>query len=191
MNDENLKPTVERILRGDFKAFKDFVDNHKKLVSFIVFRMVPNSVDREDICQDVFVKVFQNLQNFQFQCKISTWLAKIAYNTCYNYLEKKRIPLFDDETPVSKSFDAIPSAIYSPIDYIEKQEQNVLLHREIDKLKPVYRTIITLYHLNELSYNEIGDIMKLPEGTVKSYLFRARKILKEQLSAKYREEELC
>ena len=78
----------------------------------------------------------------------------------------------------------------SPHQAAEEADISALLKTEIDELPAVFRTIITLYHLDELSYSEIGQIMNLPEGTVKSYLFRARQILKERLSAKYGKEEL-
>ncbi len=87
---------VDRILGGDSAVFKQLVDNHRRLVSHIIFRLVYDRQDREDICQDVFVKVYQNLGRFRFESKLSTWIGQIAYNAGISYLEKKRLPIVDE-----------------------------------------------------------------------------------------------
>jgi len=175
---------VERILDGDEYAFERLIRNYQRLVSHIVFRMVNNQTDREDICQDVFVKVYKNLKGFRFDSKLSTWIGRITYNGCINYLEKKKIPLYDDITDETKDFEQNPSYEPGPDKILEKKDISEMLKEEIEKLPTTYRAVITLYHLDEMSYNEISDIMKLPEGTVKSYLFRARKMLKDRLQPK-------
>jgi len=184
------KQLVQRILAGETKAFKEFIEDYQRLVAHVVFRMISNVSDREDICQDVFVKAYENVQGFQFQSKLSTWVARIAYNTCVNYLEKKRVPLFDDNTPDDVTFESLRSTNDNPYEDTEGSDIKSLLHHHINTLPVLYRTILTLYHLEEMKYAEIGQIMALPEGTVKSYLFRARKMLKENLIA-YQEDFLC
>ena len=182
---------VKNTLAGNKKAFESIVEQHQRLVSHIVFRMIQNAADQEDICQDVFLKVYQNLRGFQFEAKLSTWIAKIAYNTCLNYLEKKRVPLFDDLTPEEQTIETVSDCNYGPDQVVEGKETSSLLRGEIEKMPVHYRTILTLYHLDQMSYSEIGETMELPEGTVKSHLFRARRLLKERLLAKYRREDLC
>lgn len=181
---------VRRILAGETHAFERLIRNYQRLVSHIVFRMVTNQADREDICQDVFIKVYQNLSNFRFDSKLSTWIAKIAFNRCVNFLEKKKVPLFDDIADQEKAVERYAGDDPGPDEYTQAGDLKKLLQREIDKLPIQYRTIITLYHLDEMSYTEIGKITGLPDGTVKSYLFRARKALKQRLEAKYQPEEL-
>lgn len=181
---------VERVLAGDNYAFEKLIKKYQRLVTHIVFRMVPNRADREDLCQDVFLKVYKNLQKFRFDSKLSTWIGRIAYNGCLNYLEKKKVPLYDDITDETKEFEQSASADPGPDVLAENRNIGKLLNEEIEKLPVNYRTIVTLYHLDEMTYNEISDVMGLPEGTVKSYLFRARKLLKEALQSKYRAEEL-
>lgn len=78
---------------------------------------------------------------------------------------------------------------YSPERIVAEGETAALLRREIDRLPPVYKTIVTLFHLDELSYDEIGRIMKMPEGTIKSYLFRARRLLKDRLAVQFQGEK--
>jgi RNA polymerase sigma-70 factor (ECF subfamily) len=182
---------VKKTLAGNKKAFESIIEQHQRLVSHIVFRMVQNKADQEDICQDVFLKVYQNLAGFQFESKLSTWIARIAYNTCLNFLEKKKVPLFDDLSPEERSLETVPGSIIHPDEMVEGKEISLLLRTEIDKMPVHYRTILTLYHLDQMSYKDIGETMALPEGTVKSYLFRARRLLKNRLMSKYKREDLC
>lgn len=188
MTDQKL--LVDRILAGDQKAFKILVQQYQRLVTHFVFRLIPVGPEREDICQDVFLKVYQHLNRFRFESSLSTWIGRITYNTCLNYLDKKKLLLYDDLGDVDKSFEPVDDEKARPdFDYADKEISGIL-KGEIEKLSPIYRAIVTLFHLEEMSYAEIADIMKMPEGTIKSYLFRARKQLKEKLSVKYRREEL-
>ena len=180
----------ERIKAGDKNAYQSFIEAYQRLVSHIVFRMISNKTDREDISQDVFMKAYQNMAGFRYESKISTWIATIAYNTCINYLQKKKMRLFDDCSPESESLENISGEHVLPDAFIEGKDIAICLQTEISKMDVRFRTILTLYHLDEMSYTEIGKIMDLPEGTVKSYLFRARKQLRKQLMLKYRKEEL-
>lgn len=181
---------IASIKAGNTAAYQSFIEKYKRLVIHIVSRMVSNATDREDLCQDVFVKVYQHLNAFRYQAKVSTWIAKIAYNTCINHLQKKKIPLFDDRTPETESLENVTGNHALPDLFVEDQDVASRLQGEINRLDIRYRTILTLYHLEEMSYAEIGKIMDMPEGTVKSHLFRARKQLKEKLLSKYRIEEL-
>lgn len=196
MEDRSL---VEQILSGDLNAFETIVNDNQKLVSHVVFKMVHQAVDREEVCQDVFIKVYENLKSFQFNSKLSTWIARIAYNTCLNYLQKKKLPLYEDLNaryedkeyePVTEGFiENLWGGSTNPEEKMIQKQTSEFLKNEISQLPEQYRTIITLYHLDEMNYQEIGQIMNCPEGTVKSYLFRARKLLKEKLVEKFKERE--
>jgi len=181
---------VERVLAGDHYAFERLIKKYHRLVSHIVFRMIPNQADREDLCQDVFFRMYKNLSKFRFDSKLSTWIGRIAYNGCLNYLEKKKVPLNDDITNETQEYEQSASDDPGPDVLAENKILGDLLKEEIEKLPVNYRTIVTLYHLDQMTYNEISKIMNLPEGTVKSYLFRARKLLKDALKSHYRAEEL-
>jgi RNA polymerase sigma-70 factor (ECF subfamily) len=186
----HARSLVAEIVSGNRKAFQSLIMEYQRLVSHIVFRMIYNQEDRKDICQDVFVKVYQNLKEFNFESKLSTWIAKIAYNTCINFLEKKRVLLFDDLTSEGQSLDNCSVDDILPDESVERDDLSFRLQAEIEKMPVHFRTILTLFHLDQMSYGEISEIMQLPEGTVKSYLFRARKLLKEKLLSKYQKEEL-
>ena len=189
MNDS--KTLVERVLNGDPNAFTQIVSQNERLVGQIVFRLIPNETDREDLCQDVFFKVYRNLEGFNFHSKLSTWIARIAYNTCLSYLDKKKLPLFDD--CVKNEDGAEPEMVdgIRPDAWTESRQTSVRVCEEIDKMPVIYGTILSLYHLHDMSYAEISQILSLPDGTVKSYLFRARRMLKDRLLEKFSREELC
>ena len=188
---------VDKVLRGDTKVFEIIIKNTKGLVAQIVFKMVYNPEDRKDLAQDVFLKAFKDLSGFRFQSKLSTWIGQITYNTCLNYLEKKKLVLInDDENDThEESLETINKTINRDLvnvteSLILKKELSEILKCEIEMLSPIYKTLITLYHNEELTYEEIAQITELPEGTVKNYLFRARKVLKERLLLKHKKEEL-
>lgn len=192
------QPLVEKVLRGDPNAFKTIIKNTEGLVTQIIFKMIPGAEDRKDIAQDIYLKTFQKLGSFKFQSKLSTWIGQIAYNTCINHLEKKKLLLIEDNNDNNESDDEALEILNKKNDtfnneaekIIFKKELSGILKREIDKLLPVYRTLITLYHNEELNYSEIASITELPEGTVKNYLFRARKTLRNNLLLTYKREAL-
>lgn len=199
-NESNVadQPLVDKVLRGDTNAFKFIVKNTEGLVAQIIFKMILNSEDRKDIAQDIYLKTFQKLSSFKFQSKLSTWIAQIAYNTCINYLERKKLVMPGNNYDDNESYDEALEILNNKIDpfgnetekIILKKELSGILKTEIDKLSPVYKTLITLYHSEELSYSEIAEITELPIGTVKNYLFRARKILRNNLLLTYKKEVL-
>jgi RNA polymerase sigma factor (sigma-70 family) len=187
----DTKQQIERILAGDTATFRTLVEDYQRLVSHIVFRMVSVKEDREDICQDVFLKVYQNLGEFRSESKLSTWIARIAYNACLNHLEKRKLVPLEDLSLTEQSVESFLEKSKRPDEITGDKEVSILLENEISRMPVTFRTILTLYHLDEMSYAQIADVMGLPEGTVKSYLFRARKLLKERLKAKYQPEDLC
>lgn len=187
---------VDKVLSGDTNAFSIIISNTERLVAQIVFKMIPNSEDKKDIAQDIYLKTFHKLGTFKFQSKLSTWVGQIAYNTCLNYLEKKKLVLIsnfnsDNETDDEILYNPkIESEYYDTERIFFKNELAQILKIETDKLPPLYKTLITLYHNEELSYAEIAQITELPEGTLKNYLFRARKTLRDNLLKNYKKEEL-
>lgn len=179
---------VARVLAGDRDAFQDLVQTYQRLVSHVVFRIVRDPRDREEVCQDVFVRVYQKLDQFAHESALGTWIARIAYRLSLNHLERRRIPLYDDLRPDEAggtAVDQLPTSGVSPLDEVEGAQLRAFVRARVDELPVQYRTVVTLYHLEEMAVGEIAAVMDLPEGTVKSHLFRARKMLKEKLVASY------
>ena len=191
------KILVDKVLNGGSQAFGDIIKNTEGLVAQIVSKMIPIEEDRKDLAQDIYLKTYHKLSGFKFQSKLSTWIGQIAYNTCLNWLEKKRPLLLGsrEEESGEESLEMMSnkSLLGEGLEsekLIFQKELSGILEIEINRLPPIYKTLITLYHNEELSYQEMMQITGIPEGTVKSYLFRARKMLKENLLAKYKKESL-
>lgn len=173
---------VQQILNGNSNAFRYLVSKHQRLVMHIVGRVVQRQEDIEDICQEVFIKVYQKLKRFRGDSKLSTWIATIAYNTSISHFRKNN--KYDES-----SYDEMPGLIAGqkeekllPNLMMEEGEVKKYLLQLIEELPVHYRTLLTLFHLEEFSYKEIEKITEMPEGTIKSYLSRARKLLKDKIS---------
>ena len=177
MNDAEL---VQQILNENNNAFRYLVAKHERLVLHVVGRIIQRNDEVEDVCQEVFIKVFRKLKGFKGDARLSTWIATIAYNTGISHVRKKaRQP--------EQSYDEQPALIFAEHDtalnqkLVERDEVKAYLMKLIEQLPLHYRTVLTLFHLEEFSYKEIEQITEMPEGTIKSYLSRARKLLKEKL----------
>jgi len=184
---------VNLVLKGDNSAFKTIIRNTERLVTQIVFKMIRDAEDRKDLAQDIYLKAYKGLASFTFR------IAQIAYNTCINHLEKKKYALLSDwedtaaddteETNYVLNPSLVPAGKEADQGVLQKQ-RTAIIHQAIEALTPLYKTLITLYHNEDLGYEEITSITGLPIGTVKNYLFRARKTLKEHLLKQYKKEEL-
>jgi RNA polymerase sigma factor (sigma-70 family) len=174
----NEKEIVSRILKGNFPAFELLVKQYEKLVFFVVNRLVQHVQDKEDICQEVFIKVHLNLHRFQFQSKLSTWIARIAYLTAVDHVKKSKVT---HQADYPENIDHYHFTEDSPEAVLVKKDTAAYVNLLIEQMPLQYRTVLTLYHLNEFTCPEIEQITGIPEGTVKSYLFRARKILNEKI----------
>jgi RNA polymerase sigma-70 factor (ECF subfamily) len=188
---------VAQVLGGNRAAFGQVVQRTEGLVTQLVFKMIRHPADRPDIAQEVYLKVFKNLAGFKFQAKLSTWVGQVTYNTCLHYLEKKQLVLLDPAETVpddaaQEGRRTLPAATSDddPETALFDQDLTNILGAAIEQLPPLYRTLISLYHQQELSYEELAQITSLPDGTVKNYLFRARKQLKQHLLARYHRHDL-
>jgi RNA polymerase sigma factor (sigma-70 family) len=180
MEDRQL---VHKVLSGDTAAFELLIARYQKLVSHMIYRLIDDERDREELAQDIFVKIYYKLSGFGFQSKLSTWIATIAYREAANHLKKNK------KWKNEEQLDDIQSNKSGEWDLRSEQEDYAAyIQQWIQKLPHSYRTILTLYHLEEMSYPEIVEVMQMPEGTVKNYLFRARKKLKELLAPQLNKE---
>lgn len=177
---------VSRVIGGEEGAFRTLIRHHERLVAHMVGRLVKEEADRQEICQDVFLKVYEKLPEFGFQSKLSTWIATIAYRHAINHVRKQRMlfeELPDDERWTERFVDH-----ENPGELLEEKDETARVQQFINALPAQYKAILTLYHLDSMSYAEISEVMSMPEGTVKNYLFRARNLLKEKLN-KYFEKQ--
>jgi RNA polymerase sigma factor (sigma-70 family) len=186
--DREADPLVARVQAGDRLAFRQFIEKYQRLVAAIVFRMVYNAADREELSQEVFLKIFKHIGQFQGGARVPAWIGRIASNTCINHLRKKRLPLYDDIAASGSGLENIAGDDATPERVHELADLNLRLQGEIDRLPAHYRLVVTLFHFTGMNYEEIGQALALPAGTVKSHLFRARQKLRERLAPALQEE---
>ncbi|MEP7371836.1 MAG: sigma-70 family RNA polymerase sigma factor [Chitinophagaceae bacterium] len=178
---------VNEVLSGSREAFVKLIKQYEGLVLHIVTPLIGVNEDREDICQDIFMKVYERLNTFQFRSKLGTWIGHIAYNTSINFLQKKRnILLSSIESPENEtSFLEMSNVEFNnPEQIIIREEDINQLNSAIDKLTEFQKTVLLLFYRDEMSIDEINQITGLPVNTVKSHLFRARNSLKQLLNQK-------
>ena len=179
---------VRAVLAGEADAFKTLIRQYERLVLLIVFKMVKREIDREDLCQDVFLKVYDKLQSFRFGSKLSTWIGTIAYNTCVNYLRKNKISLLgeyehEEEEGGYSSRNILEKSELreQPDELFISKESKLSLWKLVDELTPMQQTVIGLFHQQEMKMEEIAEVMNMPMGSVKSHLHRGRQALKTKL----------
>lgn len=136
----------------------------------MVARVVSDDMDREELCQDVFVKVYDKLATFHFDSKLSTWIATIAYRMAVNFAKKKKLNQVE--------LDEVAFKVGEVVDDTEEKDMKVFILRLVDQLPLNYKTVLTLFYLDGFSYPEIVEVTGMPEGTVKNYIHRARQKLK-------------
>ena len=177
MDDATL---IAQVQAGHTHANRFLIEKYKNLVWHMVLRMVSQQEDVEDLCQEVFLRVFKDIGKFRGESKLSTWIGTIAYNMSVTYLRKKGrniLVTVEDYAPVTAGMPAEESADKT----FDKNNMKKIVHQIIDSLPVQYRTVITLFYLEELSYKEIEEITGMPDGTIKSYLNRGRQAIRERI----------
>jgi RNA polymerase sigma-70 factor (ECF subfamily) len=178
---------ISRIRAGDQRAFAELIDRYKARIFHTTLRILGNREDAEEASQDTFVRAYRGLENFREDSTFSTWIYRICVNTCLNLLEsRKRFKAQDlDSTPAAD----LPY-IESPENEFEEADLHARVFSVMENLPAKYRTILVLYHIQHLAYQEIAAIMQMPMGSVKTHLFRARALLREQVWREFSHQEL-
>jgi len=175
---------VDAVLANRPGAFERLVREHQGLCWHIIQRMVRNPEDTRELCQDTFLRVHQCLHQYRGESALKSWIGRVAYTIALRHLQHKRIPLAeahdDDGAPlvetVADDFDL--EAAWADAETAQQ------LHRAIEALPPLQRTVLTLYYLEENTLPEIAHITGLASGTIKSHLFRSRLRLREALETR-------
>ncbi|MFC7302387.1 RNA polymerase sigma factor [Cognatiluteimonas weifangensis] len=172
---------VAAVLGNAPGAFEHLVRDYQGLCWHIIQRMVRHPEDTRELCQEAFLRVHRNLHQYRFDAPLKSWIGQVAYSVARRHLERKRIPLAepraeDDGSALDTVDDGFDLEAATADDQLAR-----CLHAAIAALPPLQRTLLTLYHLDEVPIAEIARITGLAEGTIKSHLFRSRKRLREAL----------
>jgi RNA polymerase sigma-70 factor (ECF subfamily) len=172
---------VSELRKGSEDAFTTLFDRYQGRIYNVVFRVLGEAAECEDVVQDVFMKVIRNIDSFNEQSSLYTWLYRIAVNAAVDTKKKfgprKMAPLHDKE---GKSQE-LPSETEAPDQAPQRREMAGLLRENLDQLSEDHRTILILREFEGLSYNEIAETLGCSKGTVESRLYRARNRLRERM----------
>jgi RNA polymerase sigma-70 factor, ECF subfamily len=175
----NEAELVRRAQAKDMEAFEVLVNLHQRYVYNLALRVLADEQEAWDIAQETFVRAWLALKGFRGQSQFRTWLFRIATNLCYNRLPGLRRQLSALGEDCLMELPADPQQDPGPHGSMEMQEQRVFLHRKIEELPESQRLLVVLRYQEELSYEEIANVLNLPLGTIKTGLFRAKERLKE------------
>lgn len=176
---------ISSILAGDKSQFRILEKKYRKIIITLIRKMIKNEDDVADLVQETFIKAYNALDKFQFGFSFSSWLYKIASNTCIDFMRKRRFQTVSLDQPITKDEDhymEIKDNSYNPDINFDAEERKKALIKAIESLPENYKKIIKLRHEEDMDYLDISKVMNLPLGTVKAHLFRARKILLSQLT---------
>lgn len=173
----NEKKLVQRAQRGDADAFEELVNEHAVYVYNLALRVLGQPQEAEEAAQETFLRVWRSLEGFRHRSKFRTWLYTIVTRICFD-----RLPgLKQDLAAIDPQDVNLPDERKTPEDSVISSEMKRQVMGEVEALPAHYRLLITLRHLQEMSYAEIADVTGQPLGTVKTGIHRARCILAERM----------
>ena len=196
-NAELEEKLLERLRARDERAFNELVKAYERRVFGLVFRMLNNRAEAEDLTQEVFVQVFKAIGTFRGESKLSTWVYRIAVNLCKNrakYLrvrhtgEQDQLDDVAERLPLSQARNANVAQVARPDEAMAGRQVEEIVRQAISEVDENFRECLILCDVEELSYEEIAEITQLPAGTVKSRIFRARAQLRELVEKKLGEK---
>ena len=183
MTTNNDQILINQIIEGDANAFTILIDRYKDLVFTLALRMLKNREEAEEVAQDTFIKTYKSLDKFKGHSKFSTWIYRVAYNTCLDRIKKNKKHLKDVEINEFTAHQVL--SINNVLDTLEAKEQKDAIQRCINILPSEDSFLLTLYYFDDLSLAEISEVIGITSNSIKVKLFRCRKklagILKSQL----------
>jgi len=176
---------IREALGGNQSAYKKLLKKYHDPIAHLITRIIHNREQVEDLTQETFVKAFASLKSFNEEYAFSTWLYKIATNSSIDFIRKRKLDTFSIDKPIALeesdyTFE-VPDTTYEPDKRIIQNQRAKLIEEAIDQLPEKYKRVITLRHTEERDYAEIAKMLKLPIGTVKAHIFRARELLNKYL----------
>jgi RNA polymerase sigma-70 factor (ECF subfamily) len=177
--DEDLTLVV-RARAEDTEAFEALVRKYQGWVFTLAYRMLGDRADAEEIAQEIFLKIYRGLGRFKGDARFSTWVYRIATNHCLNHLESRRRRVGSQTNP-GHLVEGVSDPAPGPDQVVEQADVRNLVQQALLRLTPEHRGILVLREIQGLAYEEIGELLGLESGTVRSRLHRARLELKERL----------
>jgi len=171
--------------QGDQDAFASLVQRHQRRIFNMVLRMLQDYEEASEITQEAFLAAWMGLPSFRGEVRFATWLYRIAYHCALKQLERrKQERLLRADIEAEQILEGVNKRKQAE-DILELRAQQAIVREQLEKLPTKYRIVLILRHLQEMTYEEMADILTIPIGTIKTHLFRARYLLKERLLAQH------
>jgi RNA polymerase sigma-70 factor (ECF subfamily) len=189
--DERLASALRE---GSEDAYELLVARFQQPVYNLVYRLLADPGESCDVVQEVFLKIFRNIATFRSQSSLKTWIYRIAVNEVHNYRRwfyrhRRQEVILEDECEGGKNFgDTVPDRGRSPFDYALDGEKRVMIEDALARINPMFRSAVVLRDVEDLSYEEIADILDISLGTVKSRITRGREAMRRQLEGRLEPE---
>lgn len=186
---------VEGLRSGDERAYEVLVTDYQQPVYNLVLRLLNDPSDANDVVQEVFLKVFRKVGAFRGDSSLKTWIYRVAVNEAYNYQRwfsrhrKQEVELESDEPTGLDYYHRLSDPGRSPYDCVADTEQHALIEDALGRLNPSFRAAVVLRDIEELSYEEIAEILQIALGTVKSRILRGREALRKELAGRLEPEQ--
>ena len=168
---------IQECLSGNTGAYKNLVDKYQIRIINTCYKYTRNINDAEDVAQEVFLKAFQNLSNFKFDSKFYSWIYRIAVNTCLNYINSREKRNEKETISAENCLNEVNVSNDNPGEHYQLNELIDKIQPLIEKLPEDLSTLIKLYEIKDLTYEDISKRLDIPMGTVRSRLHRARNML--------------
>ncbi len=185
---------IEGLRAGDEKAYEVLITAFQQPVYNLVSRLLNDPADASDVVQEVFLKVFRKIGAFRGESSLKTWIYRIAVNEAYNYQRwfsrhrRQEVALEPEEEGGLGYFQKLPDPGRSPYDSVAEHERHALVEAALARLNPSFRSAVVLRDIEELSYEEIADVLQVALGTVKSRILRGREALRKELAGRLEPE---
>lgn len=176
---------IQGVVEGNREATAELIERYRRMGMTLAVKILRNEQDAEEALQDGFIRAIRSIKSFDRRSSFATWFYRIVYNVCLSRLRKKGekyVVSIDDKDAHT---DRTVISYETPEREYEEIQMNEIVTCELGRLSPHYRTVLSLFVHQELSYQEIAEVTGMPLGTVKTNLFRARAILKERLEKHY------
>lgn len=174
-------------MNGDQKAYQVLFESNQRAIFHIIVKIVRNEEEAQDLVQETFIKAFGSLKSYNPNYRFTTWLYKIAANSSIDHIRKKKIQTFSLDQPISTKDGYISVEVadmsYHPERDLSNKQKRLSITEAINSLPEKYKQVIVMRHQEDKTYEQIADILKVPVGTVKARIFRARELLKKKLKS--------
>ena len=184
MSEEEI---IKQLKSGNYSNYDKIVDLYKNRVFGMAYKFTSDYDESQDLAQEIFLKIYRQIKNFRGESKLSTWIYRISVNTCLDWKKKKekmKSINFSNMVNVENRDQIIDikDESMSPDRVVLQDEDQKQIHKMIYELSDKYKTVLIMYHFNDMTYQDIAKVLDIPERTVETRLYRARRMLKEKIS---------